>query len=98
MLKRMEKLFPGSPASGSRDDFPEEWEEEGYEDEDDWLDEILAEEEEDEWLLDEDDFIDELEGAEGVISGEMGDTDSQAYVYCRKCKYGRSHREDPQRF
>ena len=30
------------------DDFPEEWEEEGYEDEDDWLDEILLEEEDEE--------------------------------------------------
>ena len=30
------------------DGFPEEWEEEGYEDEEDWLDEILLEEEDEE--------------------------------------------------
>ena len=45
MLKRFDKL---SQPADSRDDLPEEWEEEGYEDEDDWLDEILAEEEEEE--------------------------------------------------
>ena len=55
MTKWLDRLFPASsrPGSGIRtpdpeDGIPEEWEEEGYEDEDDWLDETLLEEEEEE--------------------------------------------------
>ena len=42
-----------------------------------------AEDDEDCWLLEEEDFINALESADGVISGEQTDLDSQAMVYCR---------------
>lgn len=42
-----------------------------------------AEQEEDGWLLEDAEFVEALESAKGVISGEQGEADAQAMVYCR---------------
>lgn len=42
-----------------------------------------AGQEEDSWLLEDEEFVAALESAKGVISGEQGEADAQAMVYCR---------------